>query len=315
MKKIKVVAVVGPTASGKTALAVEIAKRFDGEVVSADSMQIYKGMRIASAKPDEKEMQGIKHHLIDFRDLSDRYSVGLFVDEAKKIIYDISERGKLPVICGGTGLYVDSLINNINFSDFEYDENLRKELYDRLENEGVDALFEELKKIDGEYAEKIGKISSKRILRALELYYSSGIKMSEQLEKSTAEESPFDALYIGLKYADRQKLYERINLRVDKMLENRLVDEATEFYKTEKVETANQAIGIKELKNYLDGSESLAEAAEKIKLETRHYAKRQLTWFNRNKSINWIYPDENDDVCKTAFILTEKFLKGEKPND
>lgn len=315
MQKIKVIAVVGPTASGKTALAVAIAKKYNGEIVSADSMQIYKGMNIASAKPTDEEKQGIVHHLIDCKNLDERYSVGQFVNEAKYIIFDIASRNKLPVICGGTGLYVDSLINNIKFIEAEYDENIRVKLNERLSEEGVESLFNELKTIDSKYADSLLITDAKRILRALELYYSSGVKMSEQIEKSTMNGSPFEALYIGIKYNDRQLLYDRINLRVERMIENGLIKEAKEFFSSEKTETANQAIGIKELKEYLDGNENLEDAVEKIKMRTRQYAKRQLTWFNKNKNIQWLYPDSDDNINKSAFVLIDDFCEKEIDNE
>lgn len=310
MEKKKIIAVVGPTASGKTSLAIEISKRFDGEVVSADSMQIYKGMDIASAKPDIDEMQGILHHLISVKDNSDRYSVASFVSDADRICKDIISRNKLPVICGGTGLYIDSFVNNIKFVDESFNDDIRKKLSERLENEGAEVLFNELKEIDNEYAVTLNINNTKRVLRALELYYNTGVKMSEQLEKSMKNESEFDCLYIGINYRDRNKLYERINLRVDKMISDGLVEEAKEFLTLNDIKTANQAIGIKELKPYFDGDVSLDDAIEKIKQETRRYAKRQLTWFNRNERINWIFADETESVNEDAFILVDKFLRG-----
>ena len=310
MIKKKIIAVVGPTASGKTALAVEIAKRFDGEVISFDSMQIYKGMDIASAKPTAEEMQGIVHHLISVKDNAERYSVAAFVEDAKRICDEVISRNKLPVFCGGTGLYIDSLVNNIEFTKEEYDEKLRSSLYERLNAEGELSLYNELKSIDGEYADSIDANNSKRIIRALELYYSTGIKMSEQIKNSRNNESEYDSLYIGINYSDRSILYGRINNRVDEMLKKGLLDEAREFLNRNDTKTANQAIGIKELRPYFDGEISLEDAVESIKRETRHYAKRQLTWFKRNKAVNWILADKTDNVFNEAFAYTEEFLKG-----
>ena len=310
MDKKKIVAVVGPTASGKTALAVELAKKFDGEVVSADSMQIYKGMDISSAKPTETEMQGIKHHLISVKDNNERYSVADFVTEAKEICNEIFKKNKLPIICGGTGLYIDSFVNNIEFIDNGFSDEIRRKLFSRFENEGIVALYNELKDIDPEYAETVNPHNAKRVLRALELYYNTGKTMSEQLENSKQKESELNALYIGIGFRDRNKLYERINNRVDKMLSDGLIDEAKDFLKFNDVQTAGQAIGIKELRPYFDGEISLEDAIEKIKRETRRYAKRQLTWFNRNEKIHWIYPDETDNVNEQAFSLVEEFLRG-----
>ncbi|MBE6834770.1 MAG: tRNA (adenosine(37)-N6)-dimethylallyltransferase MiaA [Ruminococcaceae bacterium] len=311
MEKKKAVAVVGPTASGKTKLAVEIAKRFNGEVVSFDSMQIYKGMDIASAKPTVDEMDGVVHHLVSVKDLSERYSVASFVEDAKAICNDIVSRNCLPVFCGGTGLYIDSFVNNIEFTDEGFDENIRNELLLRLEKEGSNALYDELMTVDEEYAKTVDCNNTKRVIRALELYYNTKTKMSDQLKNSRLNESDYDVLYIGLNYSDRQLLYNRINERVDKMVSCGLINEAEQFFKLNDVKTANQAIGIKELKPYFDGEITLDEAIEKIKQETRRYAKRQLTWFNRNKNINWIIIDKSDDINNEAFELVNGFLKGE----
>ncbi|MBO4339132.1 MAG: tRNA (adenosine(37)-N6)-dimethylallyltransferase MiaA [Clostridia bacterium] len=310
MDNNKIVAVVGPTASGKTALAVEIAKRYNGEVVSADSMQLYRGMDIASAKPKDEETQGIIHHLISVKDNDERYSVANFVSDAKKICIDIIERNKLPVLCGGTGLYIDSFVNNLEFVDDGFSDDIRNKLLSRLENEGADALYNELYSIDKKYASKIDKKNTKRVIRALELYYNTGKTMTEQLLLSRRNEKEFDVLYIGLNYRDRAKLYERINKRVDKMLSDGLVEEAKQFLSLNDTKTANQAIGIKELKPFFNGEISLEEAVEKIKQETRRYAKRQLTWFNRNESIKWIYADETENVGDKAFSYIDEFLRG-----
>lgn len=315
MDKKKIIAVVGPTASGKTHLAVEIAQRYNGEVVSCDSMQIYKGMDIASAKPTEEEMQGIRHHLISVKENDERYSVACFVEDAKRICLDIIERGKLPVLCGGTGLYIDSFVNNIQFVNEGFNEEIRNSLKSKLEKEGIETLYNELKAVDFEYAKTIEPNNIKRVLRALELYYSTNTKMSDQIKNSKNTESEFEALYIGLNYSDREKLYERINKRVDTMLENGLLNEAKEFLNKTDLKTANQAIGIKELKPYFDGEVLLETAVEKIKQETRHYAKRQLTWFNRNKNINWIYPDKTPMFTEEAFSLIDSFLKGANYNE
>ncbi|MCR4563726.1 MAG: tRNA (adenosine(37)-N6)-dimethylallyltransferase MiaA [Clostridiales bacterium] len=310
MENNKIVAVVGPTASGKTALAVEIAKRYNGEVVSADSMQIYRGMDIASAKPKDEQTQGVIHHLISVKDNDERYSVANFVSDAKKICIDIIERNKLPVLCGGTGLYIDSFVNNLEFVDDGFSDDIRNKLLSRLENEGADALYNELYSIDQEYASKLDKNNTKRVIRALELYYNTGKTMTEQLLLSRRNEKEFDVLYIGLNYRDRAKLYERINKRVDKMLSDGLVEEAKQFLSLNDTKTANQAIGIKELKPFFNGEISLEEAVEKIKQETRRYAKRQLTWFNRNESIKWIYADETENVGDKAFSYIDEFLRG-----
>jgi len=308
MNKPKIVVVLGPTASGKTKLAVDIALKYNGEVVSADSMQIYKQMDIASAKPSEDEMRGVVHHLIDCKDVSQRYSVAEFVSDAKEICNDIISRKKLPVICGGTGLYIDSFINNISFSTEDFSEDVRASLNSRLEKEGIESLYNELVSIDEEYALKVDKNNPKRVLRALELYLNTGKTMTDQLEKSTLKPSEYDFLLIGLNYSDRNLLYERINKRVDKMLSDGLIGEAESFYKNIGIKTANQAIGIKELKPYLDSEISIENATERIKQETRRYAKRQITWFKRNIDIHWIYADETEDIFVSSCELIDSFL-------
>ena len=310
MDKKKIVAVVGPTASGKTSLAVELAKKFNGEVVSADSMQIYKGMDISSAKPTEDEMQGIKHHLISVKENDERYSVADFVSDAKRICMDIVSQNKLPIICGGTGLYIDSFVNNIEFIDEGFSDEIRQKLFSRLDNEGADALYNELSAIDSRYADTINKNNIKRVIRALEIYYSTGNTMTRQKELSKKNKPEFDAFYIGINFRDRNTLYERINNRVDRMIVDGLVDEAREFLLLNDVKTAGQAIGIKELKPYFECKISLEEAVEKIKQETRRYAKRQLTWFKRNDAVHWIYADETDNVNEQAFLMVEDFLRG-----
>lgn len=303
--KKRLIAVVGPTASGKTALAVELAKKYDGEIVSADSMQIYKGMDIASAKPTEDEKEGIPHHLMDFLDPCESFSVSEYVKLAARTIDDILARGKQPIICGGTGLYVRSLVNNISFPDEEKNEELREELNERYENEGGEVLLKELAEFDPESAERLHPSDGKRIVRAIEVYRSTGINMTEHIRRSMNVPSPYEVTAIGLTFADRQNLYERINDRVDKMLENGLLDEARDFYSSEKGHTASAAIGYKELKPYLDGRSSLEAAVERLKMETRRFAKRQLTWFRADDYINWIEVDNCEDLLAEAERIIE----------
>lgn len=313
MNKIKVLAVVGATASGKTALAVELAKEYNGEVISCDSMQIYKYMDIATAKPSKEEMQGIKHHLIDFLEPDRTFSVADYTALASETARDISERGKLPVLCGGTGLYFNSFIDNISFSDFGADEDYRRQLEERAEKEGAQALLDELAEYDPETASALHPNNLKRIIRAMEHYKVSGMTISEQNRLSRLNPSPYDALIIGIAYKDRQKLYERINKRVDIMVESGLLEEAKEYYSRHNSATASAAIGYKELKGYFDGECSLDEAVENLKQETRRYAKRQITWFKRDKRVRWIYADENPSLIEQArkIISEEKFLKNE----
>ncbi len=310
--KIKLITVVGPTASGKTRLGVELAKRYGGEVISADSMQIYKGMQIATAKPTVEEMQGIPHHLMDFLEPNQTYSVAMFVDDAKKCIEDISSRGKIPVIVGGTGLYVDSLLNNISFHESQRDNELSEKLRELYYTEGVDYLLDMLRKFDGESAERLEtEKNPKRIIRAIEFYKTTGITITEQNKNSKNEESPYSAIKLGLNFEDRQKLYDRINKRVDLMVEAGLVHEAKRVFNSELSFTSVKAIGYKELFPYLKGELPLEECIEKLKQETRRYAKRQITWFKRDKEINWLYPDKAESfeqLFEQAVQITEKGL-------
>ncbi len=307
MKKPLVIVVAGPTASGKTSLAIEIAKKFDGEIVSADSMQIYKNMDIATAKPSKDEMSAVRHHLIGFVDCNDEYSVAMYKRDALGAIKDILSRGKLPVVCGGTGLYIDTLIKNTNFFDYDKSD-VRSELEKAADEKGIEHLFEKLREIDPETAARLHINDRKRIIRALEVYLSTGKTITEQDRLSHLEESEFDWCVIGLTAYDRQFLYERINRRVDIMLESGLLREAEEFFNSHYSATARQAIGYKELKSYFDGAVSLEEAVEKLKMETRRYAKRQLTWFRRNENINWIEIDRNNssEIIDIAAEIIEK---------
>ena len=291
----KVLAVVGPTASGKTALSVELCKTFNGEVVSCDSMQIYKDMQIATASPTEEEMQGIKHHLIGFVDPCDSFNVVRYCELARACIDDIISRGKTPVICGGTGLYFDWLINNIQWTPEDTDSDYRRELEERALSSGAQSLLDELYEIDSETASSLHINNVGRIIRALEIYKNTGLTMSESKRISKLKGSDFEPFIIGLDSKNRDYLYSRINSRVDKMIENGLVDEAKNYYDKYKGKTSIQAIGYKELKPYLDGEASLEECAERLKLSTRHYAKRQLTWFRKNTNIKFLMIDDFDD--------------------
>lgn len=314
MNRIPVVAVVGPTASGKSDLAVEICRRFDGEAVSADSMQIYKGLDISTAKPTREEKKGIPHHMMDFLDNTESFSVADYQKMAEECIADIHSRGKLPVIVGGTGLYIDTLLNNVRLTEDSFDEALREKLMARVEEEGIESLLKELREIDPEYASKMHPNNVKRIVRALEVWYSSGVTMTQQIENSHAE-SPYDVFYIGLDAKDREFLYNRINLRVDIMLENGLEAEAREYLAQPDTTTSSQAIGCKELRPYFDGELTLVQATENLKQATRRYAKRQLTWFRRNKEINWLFIDtfiSKDEMYKKAFQITEEWKRRRK---
>ena len=291
MKK-KAVVVVGATASGKTSLGVHIAKNFGGEVISADSMQIYKDLSISTAKPTQEEMCGVKHHLIDFLDITEKYSVSSYCKDAKEVFDKLSKKGILPIIVGGTGLYIDSFLTNTQFIESAVSDKVREELKKELETRGIDELYRELRQIDGVAAERIHPNNTVRVLRALEIYRTTGKTITEQASESHKIESDIEPLYIGIGYADREKLYERINKRVDIMLEKGILDEAKAFLAMNPSQTALNAIGCKEFKPYFDGTDSLENCIENLKRETRRYAKRQITWFKRNTKINWFYADE-----------------------
>lgn len=310
MSKIKTVFIVGPTASGKTGLGISLAEKFSGEIVSADSMQIYKGIHIASAAPDIAEMRGIPHHLLEFLEPSVSYSVADYVKAARGVIADIEKRGNLPIAVGGTGLYISSLADNTEYTDEETDYALRKALENRFDQIGAEKMLKELSEFDPDTAARLHPNNRRRIIRAFEVYKITGKTVTEQNELSRKGEEHIEPLLIGINYRDREKLYERINLRVDIMLKNGLLEEA----KTALGENggAVQAIGHKELAGFLKGECTLNEAAEKLKRQTRRYAKRQLTWFNRDKRINWIYADETADAVKEASGLIKEFLEREE---
>lgn len=294
LTKIPMVAVVGPTASGKTKLGVDIALKFNGEVVSADSMQIYLGMSIATAKPTLEEMRGIPHHLIDFLSPEQSYSVARYVEDAKASIADITARGKLPVLVGGTGLYVDALLGGIQFAEEPGMPEIRAQLYDQAAQVGNEAMHAMLAQIDPEYAKGLHPNNLGRVLRAIELYRTTGKTMSEQLKSSREKPSDYAPIMLGLSFSDRAQLYERIDRRVDMMLQQGLLEEVRAFYKTHNPKTAAQAIGCKEFLGYLSGEKTLENCTEDLKRETRRYAKRQLTWFKRNTLISWLNYNEFD---------------------
>lgn len=291
-EKIPLIVVCGPTASGKTSLGIAIAKHFGGEIISADSMQIYKGMDIATAKPTKDEQQQIPHHLIDYVEPTTAYSVADYVKTAHQKIKEVYSKGKVPVLVGGTGLYIDSLVNNVEFTEADVDSELRENLYNRLQTEGADVLLNELAEFDEESAQRIGTSNHRRLIRAIEIYLTTGKTMTQHIRESKLVPSPYKAVYIALSCKDRQKLYDRINKRVDLMVEAGLIQEAEEFRKQEYSSTAVKAIGYKELEPFFTGDTTLEQALENLKRETRRYAKRQLTWFRRNENINWLLTDE-----------------------
>lgn len=298
MKKPIVIVICGPTASGKTALSIELAKKIEGEIVSADSMQIYKDMNIGSAKVMPEEMEGIRHYLIDFVSPDERYSVANYKQDAKKAIEKIISKGKTPIVVGGTGLYVDSLIYEIEYNDIEIDEEYRRKLETIKEKEGLDILYKKALEIDPKAMEKISSNDSKRIMRVLEIYHSTGKTKTQQEFESRTKEIPYDYRVFAINM-DREKLYDRINKRVDIMLEKGLVNEVKNLLKKyNDFPTAMQGLGYKEVKDYLEGNLSYEEMINKIKQESRHYAKRQLTWFRKNENTIWIdgLNDTNDNI-------------------
>ena len=292
MQKEKVIVICGPTASGKTALSIELAKQINGEIVSADSMQIYKDMDIGTAKPTKEEMQGIRHYLIDFVSPDERYSVADYKQDAKKAIREILKKGKVPIIVGGTGLYVDSLIYEIEYPNIEFDEKYREKLEKEVEEKGLEELYEKAKEVDVEATKKISKNDKKRILRILEIYHATGKNKTEQEIESRKKEVEFDYKVYALNW-DREKLYERINKRVDIMIEQGLIEEVKNVYeKYNEFPTAMQGLGYKEVVEYLENKTTKEEMVEKIKQETRRYAKRQMTWFRKNKQTIWLNAEE-----------------------
>lgn len=304
MSKPKVIVICGPTASGKTALSIKLAKKINGEIVSADSMQIYKDMDIGTAKPSAEEMDGITHYLIGEISPEVRYSVANYKKDALEAIEKILKKGKIPIIVGGTGLYVDSLVLGIDYDDIEVDLDYRKKLDKIAEEKGLDFLYDKAKEIDPIATEKVSKNDKKRIFRILEIYNSTGKTKTEQEIQSRKKENPYD-YYVFAIDMERSKLYERIDKRVDIMIEQGLVEEVkkvTQQYKN--LPTAIQGLGYKEVIDYLNGNYTYQEMIDKIKIETRHYAKRQLTWFRKNKQIIWI--NGLDDVQNNINII----LKG-----
>ena len=305
MNKPKVIVICGPTASGKTALSIELAKKINGEIISSDSMQIYKDMDIGTAKPTKQEMQEIKHYLLDFVEPDQRYSVAQFKKDAEKAIEEILAKNKVPIIVGGTGLYVDSLIYGIEYQEIELDKKYREELEEKAQKEGLETLYEQAQKIDPQAMEKISVNDKKRILRILEIYHSTGKTKTQQEIESRKNEVKYDYKVFALNM-EREKLYERINKRVDIMIEQGLIHEVENLCsKYTEFPTAMQGLGYKEVVEYLQGKISEQEMIEKIKMETRRYAKRQLTWFRKNKQTIWL--DATKGKENVEIILKEYY--------
>ncbi len=287
MKKIIIIS--GPTAVGKTRISVELAKRIGGEIISADSMQVYRGMDIGTAKVTKEEMQGVMHHLIDILDPSEDFNVVDFARFAKEKCREISDRGHFPIVVGGTGFYIQALLYDVDFTENDDDMSYRHELEELAEKEGAEYLHEMLKKIDPEAAEAIHMNNIKRVIRALEFYKKSNGKISEHNKEQHSKASPYDFCYFALTN-EREILYKNIEIRVDQMIENGLVDEVKKVLSmgVSETNTALQGIGYKEIVEYIKGEITLPQAIYKIKLNTRHFAKRQLTWLRRERSVIWL---------------------------
>lgn len=303
----KVVCVVGPTATGKTKMGVAIARRFGGEVVSVDSMQIYRGMTVGTAAPTAQETEGIPHHMIAVADPSESWSVARYAAEADRCVQDILARGALPVLVGGTGLWLDALIRGTGFAEGRQGGEIRRALQERMEREGAAVLLEELRQIDPEAAARLHLKDEKRIIRALEVWQETGETITDH-DRRTKEAPPrYEAVYIGLDFARRQDLRDRIDARVDKMVESGLLDEVRALLSSglPADATALQAIGYKQFLAVERGEITEAQAVEEVKLRSRQYAKRQLTWLRRNGAIHWLYWEKEPDFPAAIQKATE----------
>lgn len=308
LSKPRVVAVGGPTASGKTALSVALARAFDGEIINADSMQIYKNLDVGTAKPSAEERQGIPHYLLDFLPPETPYSVADFTAAADPLIRDITARGRLPLVVGGTGLYITSLLSGMAFAPEKTDPAIRARLQALADTEGGATLYAELQRIDPDYAAQVHPNNLPRVIRALELFEATGRRMSDQRREARPAEAPYHALCLCLTCRDRAVLYSRIDRRVDEMVENGVLDEARQVYDhRDAYRTAAQAIGYKEFFPYFEGTAGLTECTERLKQATRNYAKRQLTWFRHMDGVVWLDASA-PDVTARAVQLTQEFL-------
>ena len=300
----KIIVITGPTATGKSALGVQLAGHVNGEIVSADSMQVYKYMDIGTAKPTIEERNRISHHLIDFVHPSEGYSVARYIKDASECIDEILQRGKQPILVGGSGLYIDSLLSGRNFSA-RGDAALRRKLENEYENIGGEATLEKLKSIDPQSAEKLHANDKKRIVRALEAFITTGKTLSEHDAETKAISPRYSAVKYALTFSDREKLYERIDRRVDDMISQGLADEVKSLLKmgVQRKSTAMQAIGYKEISAAIADGSDIDTAVEKIKMESRRYAKRQLTWLRRDEEVKWIIWDDEPDFEKVVNIF------------
>ena len=305
--KQKLIVVAGPTASGKTRLAIDIAKSVNGEIANADSMQIYKHMNIGSAKPTLEEQSEAKHHLIDFLEPDEEFSVANYTELAHKVIAEISSRGKIPIMCGGTGLYINSVVNDITFGEIETDYKLREELNELAKQHGSQYLLDILKEFDPVSAQRLHPGNLRRIVRAIEFYRTTGIPISEHQEMTKQKESRYEPLMLCVKW-DREVLYDRINKRVDIMMNDGLLDEVKQLMEMGYTKELNsmKGIGYKEIIDYFEGNMSLEDTVNLIKQSSRRYAKRQLTWFRRDKRIHWL--DANEDFLAEGIQLCKEFI-------
>lgn len=305
-----ILVICGPTASGKTALAVALARRFHGEVVSADSMQVYRRMDIGTAKPTAEEMGGVPHHMLDVADPEENYSVARYVQEAVPVVDDILARGKLPIVAGGTGLYIDNLVAGRQFAPFTPDSGLREALQARASTEGLPVLLEELRAVDPAAAERLHPNDEKRIIRALEVWLSTGKTITRHNEETKSLPNRYVPLTIGLNFEDRAHLRQRIDRRVDEMMERGLEQEVRQLLADGVPSdcTAMQAIGYKEIAAAILGGRPIEEGAEEVKLRSRQYAKRQLTWFRRDPAVHWFFWGEAPDFSAALAFSTELII-------
>ena len=303
----KILCVVGPTACGKTAMGIALAKRYNGEVVSVDSMQIYRGMTIGTAAPTQEEMDGVPHHMVAVAEPTENWSAARYAAAAIPVVDDILARGKLPILVGGTGLWLDAVVKGHGFAAGHAGGEARKELQQRLEQEGMEPLWQELERIDPEAAKRLHPADEKRVLRALEVYLETGKTITQHNEETKAIPPRYDAVWIGLQFADRQDMRRLIDLRVDKMVEEGLLREVQQLLASglPRDATALQAIGYKEFLGVAEGSITAEEAIAEVKLRSRQYAKRQLTWLRKNQNIHWIFWEKQRDFARALQLSTE----------
>ena len=303
----KILCVVGPTACGKTAMGIALAKRYNGEVVSVDSMQIYRGMTIGTAAPTQEEMEGVPHHMVAVAEPTENWSAARYAAAAIPVVDDILARGKLPILVGGTGLWLDAVVKGHGFAAGHAGGEARKELQQRLEREGMDPLWQELERIDPEAAKRLHPADEKRVLRALEVYLETGKTITQHNEETKAIPPRYDAVWIGLQFTDRQDMRRLIDLRVDKMVEEGLLREVQQLLASgiPRDATALQAIGYKEFLGVAEGSITAQEAIAEVKLRSRQYAKRQLTWLRKNQNIHWIFWEKQRDFARALQLSTE----------